>query len=166
MQPLTAKKYYHQDGNNRTAIYTSKIIKAWYLENLSSRDAVVIVTRINNRATMIASIYMDYNEKSPIIKPWFESIIERADMKGYAVLLGIDSSSHSTLYGKETNKGGEEIEDFIAQNRLTVENVGTTPAFNTMWGTSIIDITLTKRLASQSKTGLSKQNITDRITIP
>ena len=151
IQPLSAKKYYTKNPNNRTAIYTSKNINAWIIEHLSNKDATVIVCKIEGRTTVIASIYMDYNDTSPFVKDWVQDIIDYANDKGYAILLGIDSNCHSTLYGLETNRRGEELEDFIAKNRLYVENIGTTPTFNTKWVTSIIDITLTSHMAMSVK---------------
>ena len=94
---------------------------------------------------------MDFNDTSPFVKDWVQDIIDYANDKGYALLLGIDSNCHSTLYGLETNRRGEELEDFIAKNRLYVENIGTTPTFNTKWGTSIIDITLSSHMAMSVK---------------
>ena len=71
--------------------------------------------------------------------------------KGLALLIGADTNCHSTIYGKETNKRGEELEDFIAASNLNVENTGTFPTFNTQWGKSVIDVTLTRRLAVSVK---------------
>ena len=99
IQPLSAKKYYTKHLNNRTAIYTSNISNAWLIEHLLSRDATVIVCKIEGRTTVIASIYMDYNDTSPFVKDWVQDIIDYANEKGYAILLGLDSNCHSTLYG-------------------------------------------------------------------
>ena len=74
------------------------------------------------------------------------TVIDYAKDEDYAILIGMDSNCHSTIFGLET-KRGEALEDFIAQNHLIVENIGTTPTFNTKWGTSIIYITLTSNLA-------------------
>ena len=55
IQPLTANKYYAKNTNSRTAIYTSKSSNAWMIEHLSNMDATVIVSRIKNRTTVVAS---------------------------------------------------------------------------------------------------------------
>ena len=60
MQPSTSTKYIGGQGNHpRTTIYTSKAIKAWYIESASHRDLTAIVVRINCRETLILSIYLD-----------------------------------------------------------------------------------------------------------
>ena len=97
IQPLTANKYYSTCANTRTAIYTSQGIKAWFIEHLSCRNATVISTKLNNRTTLIASIYMDYNENSPVIRQWLQDIIDYANNKGMAMILGMDSNCHSCL---------------------------------------------------------------------
>ena len=40
----------------------------------------------------------------------------------YPLLIGIDSNAHSTLYGHETNKRGEDFEDFIFKYQLDIAN--------------------------------------------
>ena len=60
IQPNTSTKYIGGQGNHpRTAIYTSKAIKAWNIESISHRDLTAIVVKINNRETLIMSIYLD-----------------------------------------------------------------------------------------------------------
>ena len=150
MQPLIGKKFSSRI-KARTAIYTDKDLGGWYLEHLSHKDATVIVAKIKNRTTVIASVYLDYNENNPVIPTWLEDITSYAESKGYGLLMGMDSNCHSTLYGASTNKRGEALEDYIAQNQLYVENIGLVPTFKTRWGESIIDITLTKRLSVSVK---------------
>ena len=36
-------------------------IKAWYMESLSTPDMTVVQMQLNNRATLITSVYMDIN---------------------------------------------------------------------------------------------------------
>ena len=124
-QPRTATRYAGGEGNSpRTAIYLSKNLDAWFIEDLSNRDATVVVIKINNRQTLIGSLYFDYTEN--VIQPWLHKIMDFVKHRGYALLLGIDSNCHSTLYGNETNPRGEKLEDFIASHKLTIENMGKT----------------------------------------
>ena len=60
---------------------------------------------------------MDYNDTSPFVKDWVQDIIDYANDKGYAILLGIDSNCHSTLYGLETNRRGEELQFKLVRRR-------------------------------------------------
>lgn len=146
MQPISGIKF-NCKNLARTAIYTDKNFGGWYIEHLSHKDATVIVAKIKKRTAVIASIYLDYNENNPVIPQWLDDIITYANNRGYGLLIGMDSNCHSTIYGETTNKRGEALEDFVGQNQLFIENVGLTPTFKTRWGTSIIDITITKRLA-------------------
>ena len=149
-QPRTAMKYTGSVKNSpRTTIYTSRSIQAWFIDELSNRDATVIVVRLNRRQTLIASIYLDYNEE--VVQPWLNKILDFAKHRGYAILLGLDSNCHSTLYGHETNPRGAKLEDFIAANRLLVENKGKKYTYECSTGRSIIDITLTSKLAVSVK---------------
>ena len=142
MQPSTSTKYIGGHGNHpRTAIYTSKAMKAWYIESISHRDLTAIVVKINNRETLIMSIYLD--SKLKVIQLWLTKAMAFASHRGYAILIGMDSNYHSELYGLETNKRGEHLEDFIGQYKLKAKNQGKTPTFEAAVGSSIVDITLT-----------------------
>ena len=66
-----------------------------------------------------------------------------ATNRGYAIIIGMDSNCYSELYGLETNKRCEHLEDFIGQYNLKVENQGKIPTFQAAIGSSIIDVTLT-----------------------
>ena len=123
-----ATKYIGGQGQHpRTVIYTSKSIKAWFIETLSNRDLTAIVVKLNNRETLVISAYLDNEER--VIQPWLTTVMEHAKQRGYAVLIGMDSNCHSELYGLETNKRGEHVEDFLGQYNLRVENQGRTPTF-------------------------------------
>ena len=166
MQPRTSSKYIGGQGlTPRTAIYTSTNIKAWFIEALSNRDATVIVVNINKRETMIVSAYLDYKE--PVVQPWLTKIMDFAKHRGYAMLIGLDSNCHSELFGHETNKRGEHLEDFIGQYKLTIENQGKLPTFQLSLGSSIIDITLSTRLSVTIRNWRVKEgiNFSDHNTI-
>ena len=146
MQPRTSSKYIGGQGSTpRTAIYTSPTIKAWFIEELSNRDITVIVIKLNKRETMIVSGYLDFEKQ--VIQDWLKNVMSFANNRGYAILMGLDSKCHSELYGLETNKRGEILEDFIGEHKLKVENQGKTPTYQSSRGRSIIDITLTAKLA-------------------
>ena len=145
-QPRTAIRFVGGDNNTpRTAVYISKNLNAWYIEEVSNRDATVIVIKINNRQTMVASIYLDRNKD--VVQPWLRKIMDYRQQRGYALLIGADSNCHSTIFGHETNKRGEILEEFITTHRLAVENQGRKYTYNCSTGRSIIDITLTTRLS-------------------
>ena len=143
MQPNTSTKYIGRHGNHlRTGIYTSKAIKAWYIESTSHRDLTAIVVTINNRETLIMSIYLD--RKRRVIQPWLNAAMDFASHRGYTIIIGMDNNCHSELYGLETNTRGEHLE---GQYNLKIHNQGKTPTFQTAVGSSIIDVTLTSILS-------------------
>ena len=150
MQPRTSLKYIGGQGNHpRTAIYTSEAIKAWYIESLSHRDLTAIVVNINRRETLILSVYLD--SKLKVIQPWLTAAMTFANSRGYAIIIGMDSNCHSKLFGLETNKRGEQLEDFIGHYNLRVENQGKIPTFQSAIGRSIIDVTLSSKLSVSIK---------------
>ena len=69
------------------------------------------------------------------------------------LLIGMDSNSHSVLFGNESNKRGEVLEEFILEHGLLVENRGTEPMFATQrLGRHIatcIDVTLSRGLGDK-----------------
>ena len=122
-----------------------KTIKAWYIESLSHRNLTAIVVQINNHETLIMSVYLD--RKLKVIQPGLTTAMAFASHRGYAIMIGTDSNCHSELYRQETNKTGEQLEDFIGKYNLKVENQGMTLTFQAAVGSSIIDVTLTARLS-------------------
>ena len=60
------------------------------------------------------------------------------------------TNSHSTIYGKDTNSRGKDMEEFIIDNGLSVENIGKIPTFETIRGNlkmaTCIDVTLSQGL--------------------
>jgi len=59
----------------------------------------------------------------------------------------MDANAHSTSFGTTNNKRGEQVDDFIARHKLNIENTGVTPTFQARGAATIVDITLTARLA-------------------
>lgn len=49
--------------------------------------------------------------------------------KKFPLILGVDTNTHSSLYGPDTNKCGEEFEDCILSCGLYVENQGLSPTY-------------------------------------
>ena len=132
--------------NPRAAIIASSGLNIIKMEQLCTRDCAVGLLLHKGEKILIASIYLDI--KMDVIQPWLNGLMTFADAKKYALIIGMDSNSHSILYGNETNTRGESLEDFILKNCLTVENVGLRPTFSVVRSTgeinSIIDVTLSK----------------------
>ena len=73
-RPLSCKVYCNKE-KPRTAIYThNNLHNTWFLEHLSNRDSTVIQTRIKNKDTIVASIYLDITLKS-VIPDWLDNLM-------------------------------------------------------------------------------------------
>ena len=139
--------------------YLSRDIVAWYIESLSTRDITVIQTKIKSRETLIASVYLDITLKE-VIPDSLTAVMKYAKDKRLAILLCIDSNCHSSSFGTDDNKRGEVLDDFIAVHNLKIENKGTEYTFETTLASTIIDITLSDKLAV-SVTVVKDENFTD-----
>ena len=86
----------------------------------------------------------------PVQQEFLNRIMDYADSKNVEMILGIDTNSHSTMYGKDTNKRGKDMEEFIIDNGLSIENIGKIPTFETIRGNlkmaTCIDVTLSRGL--------------------
>ena len=76
--------------------------------------------------------------------------MDYADSKNVEIIMGIDTNSHSTIYGDDTNSRWKDMEEFIIDNGLSVENIGKIPTFETIRGNlkmaTCIDVTLSRGL--------------------
>ena len=144
-QPKSCNTYC-TNNSPRTAIYLSKNITAWFIESLSTRDITVIQTKIKSRETLVISVYLDITIKE-VIPDSLTAVMKYAKDKRLAILMCVDSNCHSSSFGTDDNKRGEVLDDFIAVFILKIENKGTEYTFETTLASTIIDITLSDRLA-------------------
>ena len=75
-------------------------------------------------------------------------VVEYADNNNLGLIMCLDSNSHSTLFGPDTNARGKKFEEAIAGHNLCVENIGHVPTFHGGRARTCIDATLSKRLHS------------------
>ena len=112
----------------RAAIFVPRHTQFVFLEHLSNRDCTVALLDTIGGKLLLASVYLDYN--LPVVQQWFTDLLNYADSKHYPLLLALDANAHIEAYGNETNKRGEDFEEFILQHNLLVENKGNTPTFH------------------------------------
>ena len=128
----------------RAAMIVPKALKATFLPHLSGPDVVTVFFKAQN--LILVSGYCD--AKLPMIQRWLTEIMEYVNSKNCKVVFGLDSNAHSELYGQETDKRGEVLEEFIFLHNLETENRGEVPTFSTLrrgsLATSFIDITLSR----------------------
>jgi len=95
----------------------------------------------------VTSAYLDILMPLPNIFPTcLVDLVKYAELNNIPIILGIDSNAHSSLWGPDTNRRGEVVEDFILEHGLLVENKGKKPTFVARGTKTCIDITLSKNL--------------------
>jgi ribonuclease HI len=129
-------------GQPRAAIYSSLDIKE--IGQLAHRDMAVGLTKIGGKQTMIISLYLDITQ--PALQDFLIKALEYGQAKRYSILIGADTNSHSKIWGNETNKRGQELEEMIEKYHISVHNVGKTPTYDCKLGKSIIDVTMSVNL--------------------
>ena len=151
--PSGAKTISYGKSQTRAAIMFSSEVGLLHIESLCNEDCAVGLLKLDGVLTLIVSTYLDI--KKDVVPTWLDDIVEYAKKRGYALLIGMDSNAHSVLFGPESNSRGEQLEEFIIDNGLAVENIGNTPTFQaTRQSCEIathIDVTLSKGLGSLIK---------------
>ena len=130
---------------SRAAIYCSALKSFSFVQVQQFTDEDISVGIIEGgclkHPVIVASIYLDYNQ--PSILPLMEELIQFCTSKEMKLICGIDCNAHSPLWGSgNSNKRGEELEEFIFQSKLFVHNTGNEPTWQARGQSSIIDITL------------------------
>ena len=83
-----------------------------------------------------------YGHKNKPITEQLQTAINYCKSRGYSIFLTTDSK----LLGNETKSRGRKQEDLIEIEHLLVHNQGRIPTFESKYGKSIIDVTLSYRL--------------------
>lgn len=130
-----------------TCIYVDVKSNAWYIEAISTKDITTVQISILRQQVLVVSAYLDSTDTT-VWTVDMESVIEYADKNSLGLIICVDSNSHSTLFGPDTNTRGRKLEDAIAGHNLCVENVGHIPTFHGGKARTCIDVTLSKRLHS------------------
>ena len=148
-QPNSVHKFATK-GLARAAVYVSKTIPAWFIENLSSKDLVAVQIRIGQQDVLIVSAYMDITINT-LETPDFVKVLDFANDRGLGMVIGMDSNCHSTLFGPKQNQRGHLFDELISNNNLTIENVGHSPTYESRGNKTCIDVTLTRGLRQTIK---------------
>ena len=115
-------------GLARAAIYISKTTPSRFIENLSNKDLVVVQIKIGQQDVLIVSAYIDIKNNT-LETPDFVKFLDFANEGGLGMIIGMDSSCHSTLFGPKQNQRGYLFDELISNNNLTIENVGHSPTY-------------------------------------
>ena len=116
------------------------------METWSSKDVAVVQTKISNKSTLLISAYFGITSVQVIPEALHKALIY-ANSKNLGVIIAADTNCHSSTFGPDTKKRGEQLELFIVQYNLQVENNSHDPTYESRGAAICIDITLTTRLA-------------------
>jgi hypothetical protein len=95
---------------------------------------------VNGEIKYLSSVYLDIRKH--IEEPaWILSIQKTTQGRGH-YLTGIDSNSHSKLWGLNTIARGTDLEETLFQHGLCVVNERTKPTFENRTAATCIDITI------------------------
>ena len=142
---------YNQGPNGpRACILVNKSLSSacWEMKEFTSRDCVAIKITINNKPIILASIYMDAEDKDFPPKPMTE-LTKYATKTNTPLIVGSDTNSHHTTWGdKNQDKRGEILLEYLGNSGLSWANKGTKPTYvNSRGHSSVIDLTITNNKA-------------------
>jgi hypothetical protein len=138
------------DGGSRAAILVSNTLNMWPVPDYTGPDIATGLLRTSNdlyKEVYMTSVYLDYNNKNDNFFPKkFKNLVEFCYSSKKPLIINMDSNCHSVLWGLETNPRGEVLEEFIATNGLSVQNIGHMATFDPGGARKCqtrIDVTLT-----------------------
>ncbi len=128
----------------RAAVVIGERVKYWPVESLSSRDLAVIAIVLERGVLFLASGYQDIT--MPVVSPEMNRLQKYCRDERIPLIIGMDSNAHSTVWGEEeSNPRGVELEQWLMEMEMNVENKGRIPTFTPLNGSrsTIIDLTIT-----------------------
>ena len=148
---VRTKSHFYGKSKSRAGIYLSSLTSCTFVPLHQFIDTDIAAGTVEGgsvtKSTVVASVYFHDNplgKEQPTVLPKFRELVEFCEEKGLPLISGIDCNAHSALWGSpDTNKRGEDLEEFIFQNGLYVQNVGSTPTWVSRGLSSIINITAT-----------------------
>jgi ribonuclease HI len=134
------KLFYPRDVDARTAIFSN--LPLTFHANLSGRDCSTCSVELNGQRVYFSSVYLDILKS--VEEPNWLKAMSKAQSTQRHYFAAADVNAHSTLWGSpQSNPRGNELEDLIYAQGLSLINQGCKPTFETKRGSSIIDLTLT-----------------------
>ncbi len=130
--------------NARAAVIIGERVKYWSVESLSNRDLAVIAVELERGFLFLASGYQDI--MLPVVSPELNRLQKYCRDERIPLIIGMDSNAHSTVWGEgESNHRGVELEQWLMEMGMNVENRGRVPTFTPLNGSrsTIIDLTIT-----------------------
>ena len=123
------------------------------ISSLCTKDCAVALLEHKEGRTLIASIYMDMNER--VEQEFLLALLDYSNENKYPLIIGTDTNCHSNMFGPESNKRGADLEELIIEHSLVIENIGHEPTYEVIRGNNhiktCIDATLTRDLGGAVK---------------
>eukprot|EP00095_Tigriopus_kingsejongensis_P003895 maker-scaffold296_size217904-snap-gene-0.11 protein:Tk03895 transcript:maker-scaffold296_size217904-snap-gene-0.11-mRNA-1 annotation:"lian-aa1 retrotransposon protein" len=113
--------------------------------HLSDKDLLVALWNTLKEDTpriVIVSAYFDILDDS-VVPGNLTQVMKFCADNNLPVIIGTDSNAHSVVWGYETNRRGEILEEWILNHNLAVANIGKKPTFVTTRASSCINATIT-----------------------
>ena len=105
-----------RDDAPRAALRVGKDLNPWLVAEYTNRDMCVVAVKIESQLTYLCSLYLDItiDPKNPL----FEQLVDVCNRERIPLVVGMDSNSHSPLWGcPDKNERGEALEDiFLSKN--------------------------------------------------
>lgn len=156
--------YARGNGRPRSCIIAKKSIDIFLFTQLSSEDLTVARVELpQKRSFIIASSYMAHGKTAPPaeVRDLMATLGASDDL-----ILGCDANARHSIWGsREINDRGEEILDFINNNKLCICNSGDTPTFifpsseNYNGWEEVLDITL---ISERSKVSVDSWRVSNK----
>lgn len=130
----------------RACIVVKKELESWLVPQLSTPDVVTCLIKNGNGGRPLAVIAGYCDILLDPVPDIFSLIVKKCKMRRWESIWCLDTNAHSPFFGSaDRNYRGEQIEEFIIQAGLLVENIGNTDTFVSGVGKSVIDVTLTSQ---------------------
>ena len=113
------------ERGGRTALVTAGII-SWKVPQYCSKDVIVCQTKINNKLTILVSLYLDCK----VLGFPKEFVDLMRNVGNNDILIGTDSNAHSTVWNSPaTDNRGDLVNKFLIDNNLSCCNIGNNPTW-------------------------------------
>ncbi len=137
--------YNGESGVPRAAIYASRDLQIWPMQEFSSRDICTCLWKTGETKLpqiVVTSVYMDITFDSVWPKE-LDSLMLYCRRKKLDIIICADTNAHSGFWGcADNNKRGDDVEEFVLTNNLSILNEGFVPTFRNKRAATIIDVTM------------------------
>jgi hypothetical protein len=139
LQPDKVQTLHPPNSACRPAIYATEELGLTFHPSLSSRDCCTCSMVDDGDKIFISSVYLHCLLTAE--EPAWIRTINKASMANRHYLAGIDSNSHSDVWGSPTtDQRGHTEEEILFQHNLCVLHEGSKPTFDTARDATCIDI--------------------------